>query len=776
VSAVAPVTVEAASRQNIVIAAGPLEQAIASLSRQSGVSIGMPGKLPNIWVKGFSGHLTPETALRRMLDGTGYKAFEVGPNAWRIEAMPVRTKKPKSQVRKTKPVPVDTPKIMPPAPPVEIVITAAKRAMPLETTPVASTVITGDLIGRFSLSPSTADVAAMVDGMALSNLGPGRNRAFLRGIGDSPFNGQTQATVATVLNDVRVNFNAPEPELQLIDIDRVELLKGPQGPLYGTGALGGVYRIVTALPKLDKVSGKATVGVESLSHGGIGGTASAVFNAPIIPDELGVRLLAYASLQPGWIDTNRSGGKNSNEARIYGGRLALRYQPAGDWTVDLLGLGQFLHVADSQYSNVDKGYRRVGVAAEPHDNDFIHGQLTISGKIRDMDFLSTTGWTRHEVATVLDASPSATYFGRPTPLLFDDSRNYDVFNQEVRLSGTRGAVRFLGGLSYLQAGSQIDGSILSGTGVPTKIGALHEAIREVAVFGDLSLALSPRWTVEAGLRLFNTSIDDERNEDNAGQRVQDKRSGVTPSLALSFQPDHNAYYYARFASAIRPKGSNAFAPLASANFGSDELQNIEVGGRWKFPDQNLSVKVELYGSLWSHIQSDYLLPNGLAATRNSGRALIFGMENSLQWRPHNSWSLEAGFDWQHARLEKPDPSLGFTSDRQLPVVAGYKAHFGLTRAFDISDWHVAAYVRTLLVGPSRLSLAPGLERRIDDLMIADAGINVRFDGLQLGLTIENLTNSGDDSFSFGNPFSIQAAEQRTPLRPRRITMRVSWSY
>lgn len=769
ISAISPNVIHAESRSVISIAAGPLDQAIISLSRQAGISIGMVGKLPAVRVLGFTDRLSAEKALQRILRGTGWKAVRVGPSTWRIEAIPNRPQKSKAS---PKPKADSFESQLQPAP-VEIVVTAAKRTTPLETTPVASTILGGDFINRLSPTPATEDVVALIDGMVLSNTGPGQNRAFIRGVGDSPFNGQTQSTVSTVLNDVRINFNAPEPELRLIDVDRVEILKGPQGPLYGTGALGGVYRIVTAAPVLDHIKAIGTVGVESLSHGGIGGSANAVLNVPIVADRLGVRMTVYQSQAPGWIDTDRTNGNNSNSSTVSGARVALRYQPDENWTVDLLGLAQALNVADSKYTTELRGYRRFGVAPEPFDNDFLHGQLTIRGKIGSLDFLSTTGLVRQNVESTFDASSAAAFFGLPGKLLFKDKRQYQIFNQEVRLSGTIGSLHLLSGLSYLQAGTQIDGALFSDPQSVTTIGALHQAMREVALFGELTLPLSANWNLDAGLRFFTTNIDNERVEDSFGPKVQDTRKGASPSLAISFQPNVHDYYYARFASALRPKGLNAFAPIDAVDFGSDELQSLEIGGRWKFPSANISAKLEFYGSQWAHIQSDYLLPNGLVATRNSGSAFIYGAETSLLWKPLNNWSLEAGADWQHARLEKPDLTLGYTGDQQLAVVPDYKTHVELSHEFQIGGWRSMIYAKAQVTGPSRLSLSPGLDRGTGSLVSIGTGIVARYEQMQIRLICDNLLNSSEPAATFGNPFSIQNSNQKTPMRPRRISLSVS---
>jgi iron complex outermembrane receptor protein len=137
----------------------------------------------------------------------------------------------------------------------------------------------------------TNTIARGIEGLTITGQGAGRNRIFLRGVADSPFNGATQSTVAVLLDDSRLTYSAPDPDLRLVDVARVEVLKGPQGSLYGTGALGGIYRVVTNRANLTRVSGSASFAVIGIAEGGIGGSGSAVVNLPLLTDRAALRLV-----------------------------------------------------------------------------------------------------------------------------------------------------------------------------------------------------------------------------------------------------------------------------------------------------------------------------------------------------------------------------------------------------------------------------------------------------------------------------------------------------
>jgi iron complex outermembrane recepter protein len=755
---------------NISIPAGPLEAALIALARQTGASIGLPGRMPHIRVKKVIGRLSAEQALRQLLKGTGYAGVPVGPNAWRLVAAPaVAQSRPV-----TLPRPVSAPQRAPVVVPDEIIVTAAKRTDALETTPIDYAVVDHIALGRFSDLPTSAAVANLDTGLTLSNLGPGRNRAFIRGIADSPFNGQTQSTVATLLDDARVTFNAPDPDLRLVDVDRVELLKGPQGPLYGTGAIGGVYRIVPAKPRLDRFGASTSISAESLAHGGSGAGGTAVINIPILHDSLGVRAVAYGGFDPGWIDNARPGGANSNSTRLRGGRLALRWRPNPSWTVDLAGAKQLLHVADSQYVFGNSSVKRSGVAPEPHDNDFANVRLGVTGRIGSVDVFSTTSWTAHEVDSVLDASPAAALFGVTGTVLFEDDRVYHVFNQELRASGRAGKLHWMGGGSVLSATTTVDAKLRPVSGATATIGTLSQAANELALFGEMGIALTDIWTVDAGARLFATRTSDEKQEAVASSALRSIHRGISPSLAISAKPNSTSYYYLRAASAFRPAGLSPFAPASQDAFDSDELKTLELGGRWHSTDRHFGAQAVLYGSQWQQIQSDYLLPNGLIATRNSGRGLIYGVEASGNWQAGDRWTLGGGISLQHARLEKPAPGLALPADRQLPVVPRYRANLDVTRTMPLGAWDGRLTMHGALTGPARLSLDPGLDRPVARYFTLDIAASARRGPWSLGLVLRNILNTDVDTHPYGNPFSIRMVDQHVPMRPRSAMFRLAW--
>lgn len=716
-----------------------------------------------------------EDALRRLLAGTQLRAAQTGPMAWRIVAGPGRHASPKPS-RRTKP-PAQTTLPPPPdeLPLQEIIVTATKLSSPVQTTPLSVIMLSGtDLISLAAL-PGTQAVAALSDGMVLTNLGPGRNRSFIRGVADSPFNGATQSTVAVELDDARVTFNAPDPDLTLVDVERVELLEGPQGPLHGTGALGGVYRIVPKAPVLDQIAGELVVGAELSGGSGPGWNGNAMLNLPLVDGRLALRAVAYAARNAGWIDRSGPFGRNSNSSRVLGGRADIRWVPLEGWTADLAGAVQLLDVDDSQYAtSLTRPYQRAGTIAEPHDNDFLNGRLTVRGQLGTADLVSVTSLTSHEVASVLDATASGAFFGLNGPLRFEDDRIYRLFNQEIRLSGGT-EFRWLVGASYLSANTTLLAELQPAVGAAVSVGELNQTNSEAAIFANFSAPITSAVRAEAGLRLFRALSNDERTENSGTAARKTRRTGVSPSLSVSWTPDELHFLYLRYSSAFRPAGLSPFAPTADAEFESDELKSWELGDRWRSRDGHWTANATGYLANWDHIQSDYLLPNGLVATRNSGTGQIYGAEVRLGWND-TIWQLSGGFDLQHARLEVPEPGLALPPDSALPIVPKYKAHVMAHRTLDLGTGILQLGARANWIGPTRLSLDPLLNRRIGARMAVDVDCSYASDDWTISAGIANLLGSDADTFSFGNSFSIGSMDQRTPMQPRtfRIGIRKNW--
>lgn len=748
----------------ISIAGGPLSVSLAELSRQTGISIGLEGAYPLVTTRPLTGRMSVQAALKKLLANSGLVARQVGAHSFRLErTAPPAFAKPESSGQDEGMSP----------PPVDIIVTASKRDETLSTIPLSLSVV----ILPEGASPrgllATTDIARQTEGLSLTNLGPGRNRQFIRGIADSAFNGPSQSTVSLQIDDTRATFNAPDPDLRLVDVERVEVLKGPQGPLYGTGALGGVYHIVTRKPDLGQTSGYASLEGSSIRSGGSGGGGSAMLNLPLYEDRVGVRLVAYGAHEAGWVDNGDQ--KNVNDLHVYGGRLTLRAVPAEDWALDLGVMAQFLRNADSQYVFAPKARVRSNVIAEPHHNDFFMASATLRGRLGDVEMTTAANIVRHEVKSVFDATAAAAFYGLGGAARYDDERNFRLFDGEVRFSGGRkSGLNWLAGLSFLAADSSTDGRITEfpvGPGTALKVVDARQEAYELAAYGEVSAPVIDDLRATAGARLIRSVIENEKSTQTGDTLDPRRKTGFTPSVSLAWTPARGAMVFARYAGAFRPGGLSP-TNAADGKYEADELATFEIGGRLARDYDRVTVSASLFRTLWEDIQTDYLLDNGLVATRNAGDGRIFGAEISTAWKPVPGWTFDFGALFQRARLVRSATGAQLGEDRRLPVVPNVALRTGATRRFTLPHWVIDAGIHATYIGRARLSFDPGLDRLMGNYALTDLSLAARSGGWMLAGTVANLFNSRADSFAFGNPFSVHMQNQYTPLRPRAFQMTI----
>ncbi|MDD3797584.1 MAG: TonB-dependent receptor [Novosphingobium sp.] len=740
----------------IDVSASTLPEAIAELSREARVSIGTEGTLPRLRTPALHGRMSVTAALARLLAGSGYIARQVGDTAWRIVRAPETNT-------------AGNPALLPQAIALEpIIVTAAKRNQALADLPMAVAVIPLDDSRRADPLGGTARLAGDVEGLAVTGLGPGRNRMFLRGIADSAFNGESQSTVAVLLDDTRLTYSAPDPDLRLVDVERVEILKGPQGSLYGTGALGGIYHVVTRRAQLDETSLDVASGAEAVAHGDAGYSASAVANLPLAPGQAAVRLVGYHASEPGWIDTGTRSDSNSD--RVLGARAGLGLDMGGNWRADLTGFAQWLETADSQYVYRYGAHSRPAQLAEPHDNDLRHLSARLAREAGGLHVVLNSGITWHDVDDRLDATAGADSFGLADPQILKVNRHYRVWDSEARVNGQAGGIRFLAGLSHVEA---LQNNLWTLTS-PSAALVLDEDRRnsaDTALFGDVTVPLTGKLSADAGARLFRSVVKETRMISGQSVSREVHRNGLTPSLALSWRPRASRLIYLRYGSAFRQGGTDIGSAGELVPLKSDELATIEAGWREQLPGGG-TLDFGAHWSWWNHLQSDMLQTDGLIETVNAGNGRIIGAEISFEQPLGPGWRLNAGATYDSALLI--ENTLGYElDDRRLPVVPEYTLRGALTRDFRIGAVDASLRLNLRYLGSSRLSFDPLLDQPMGKVLESRIEGQAHWDGFDVVLAADNLFGRSSDTFAFGNPLRFATMRQYTPQSPMRLSLSIA---
>ena len=280
----------AEARLRVAIPARSYADALIDLGLQTNISVLGTSNCGSGGRTSLSGRFTLDEALARLLSGAPCRYRIVDPQTVRITGEPP-----------LQPPPTPAPPPRPPALVAEIVVTATKRPVAMDRLPAGVSAISGQQIA----ATGTVDIGRTVGqlaGVLTTNLGPGRDKLLIRGLSDGAFTGRTRSTVGTYLDEAPINYNAPDPDLRLVDIERIEIVRGPQGALYGSGALAGVYRIVTRKPDLQRVAGGVTGYLSTTRGGDQSYDVDGFLSLPIVKDRIAARLVAYGDVQGGYLD------------------------------------------------------------------------------------------------------------------------------------------------------------------------------------------------------------------------------------------------------------------------------------------------------------------------------------------------------------------------------------------------------------------------------------------------------------------------------------------
>ena len=762
------------------IAAKPVHSALIDFALQADLSLGgdleaCAGSAPALY-----GRMSPQTALERILAHSGCAYALPDPRTVLIR-----------KIAPPRPRPVH---IAPPPSSLalgEVVITAQRYPNLPGRTPYAISVVSGSTLTRETLT-SLADLTAQVAGMTVTNLGPGRDKILLRGLSDGAFTGQAQSMVALYLDDVPITYSAPDPDLRLADIERVEVMRGPQGTLYGGGSLGGVLRIATRKPDLDRYQANVMAGLAYTWDGGIGNELEATANIPIAPGRLALRAVAWRDTQGGYIANSALSLKRVNGSRREGVRASLRAALTPHWTATLGVTTQSINNDDTQY-----GLRRLGAhqrdnpVREPHDNDFDHLSLTLTGDGGWGRVTGSVSRLSHQFDSRYDASTVATLYGLPSgPAAFDEEKGIDLTVAEVtyatpaehRLHGLIGA--------FGSTGTTRLNSALHGVAPGAPIGyAEHrrDKINETALYGEVTFDATARLSMTAGLRWFDFRFDTDSQVAQAGAQRPfdgaDDATGLSPKVLVSYDARPGLLFYAQAAEGYRPGGFNTAGRIGQAfdvagaparRYQADELWNYEFGAKLRGWNDRLQGRVAVFYAAWESVQSDQYLTDGTAYTANIGNGDNRGIEAEAALRLSDQIDLRAAALLNDPEITRQNLDFSSRHDASLPGVPRASASFGVDYHRPLPrDLTLRLQGQATYVGASYLTFDADNMHEMGEYLGLRGVASLEAGAWTLAATVDNPFGAHPNSFSFGNPFLITRDQIITPPRPRTLALRLS---
>ena len=678
-------TPKAEPTRNFEIAAQPLSQALLEFSRQADVIVTAPSELvrskraPEI-----RGELTPSVALARLLRGSGLRASFTASGAITIGAARrvVRGRTPASERAGSS----ATSDASDGALIEEVLVTAQKRTENVREVPSSVSVFDSRRVRQLHAT-TILDYAAYIPGLNVSSGGgPGQTMITLRGI--APVG--PGAVVGYYVDDTPLGSSsnyggAREFGLDLMpyDVERIEVLRGPQGTLYGAGAMGGLLKYVLRRPSVSDFeawAGAETFGISSAADFGWGVRAGA--NVPLIEDRVGIWGSYFEQQTPGYVDNAHTGARDENDVGQRGGRLALLWQISDALSLQLGGLWQRIESRnDAAVTLALTGLDPpTGVAShgpltsfhplpQPFEQDIDHYSATLEWDLGWASLLSASSYSHARTHHVQDASfIFGAITGGYSP--FHIALDFRKRTQEFRLvSLAGGSLEWLVGAFYTKEdGQQVrDVFAIDTAGRPIARLPLRflfvefpSRYEEVAGFGSATLRLTDRFDVTAGVRWARNRQRFRQIsgglESVIGPPVDASGSSAEDVLTYSVSPRWHAsgdtMLYARVASGYRPGGPNPRALDLPPTTKADTLTNYELGLKTQFLAGRASFSVAAFRIDWRNIQQAVTV-GGIGSGDNTGDAVSKGFELEASYLPVDSLRIGINAAYTDARLTAP---------------------------------------------------------------------------------------------------------------------------
>ena len=665
----------------------------------------------------------------------------------------------------------------------EIIVTATKRAQNIQDVPISILALQGDDLVNQGIS-DLQSLSLAVPGLLVVESGIQR-RISIRGIGNS-FG--SSSLIGMYLDDASVaSLPAYQIDLRIHDLERVEVLKGPQGTLYGEGSVGGTIRYITNDPQLDAFGAEASFDVSSTKDGDPSQETKAIINIPLIDDSLGLRVVSQYINSGGWIDQPALDKSDINDYELYNVRAKLLWLPSDNLEVKATAIVHrndtgALTTGEDDSGNYSQAF---GAPTTPSgEANYDVYSLLVNYDLGDMALVSSTSYL--DADHQINNTGSECCFPTGTPgefwhtLVTESNYAAEIFTQELRLSSNESDPWFWStGLFYKDA-TLFPGSFEGGLfGVPggtlgTDIfafggpsGFQEEQSQSWALFGETSYAVTDQLELGVGLRYFE---DDRRfRRGVTGTFQEDTFDSLNPKVFAKYDINDDLNVYFNVAQGFRSGGFNG---AGQPPYDPETVLSYELGSKMSSSDGRLKADVALFHSTYEDYQIVGVIPSlGLNVTSNGGEAEILGIDLSLVW--YASEQLELGFNGNYMDTEFTEINVTSTSHAvgdAVDLVPQYGYSLWGNYAFNWSD-QAAGFIRLDYSeqGKSNYrnrSFGPDYSDQSDVIEMLNMRLGWSYDDWSVDLYALNLL----DEDGFVGPYEIEKGAARP--RPRTVGLKL----
>jgi outer membrane receptor protein involved in Fe transport len=683
----------------------------------------------------------------------------------------------------------------------EIIVTAQKREERLRDVPISISAVTGETMQRQGAT-RFSDIAGYIPGLTYqpgTSGAPGESRFNIRGVSQS--NSPISAT-ATYIDDIPTTVHGSNGgstfkgiDLFPYDIERVEVLRGPQGTLYGDSTIGGLIKYVTKTADVNDFSVQAGVEGISIDGGdGIGLGTRAAVNAPIAPGVLGIRLSGYYQETPGYQTNLGTGEEGTNHVKQYGYRAAARFTPTDNFSIDAQWMHAEYEAGDRAMTVLVPGtieplygdYINFSPVAQPNGQQFDLGSLIARYDFGSINITSASGYSK----VVRQFTADYTFFvrgfvnaftgGAITDALgvFDSPSQTKKYTQEIRLASSQ-EQRFswILGAYYTREDTYAKAQTIpqSATGealdtIPKIFDVtVNGRYTDESLFGNATYKLTDKWEVSAGIRQswitdkFDNLLEGILVGGELVDQSQAKNKATTWSLSTRYIPNDDLMMFARVATGFRAGSTNATVPGAPSSYDPDSMTSYEAGMRADFLDDRASIDLTLYYLNWKDLFVFAVTPQGFNFVTNAGKANGPGMEFTGTLRPARNLTLTATTAYTGLKLREDVPTIFAEAGNRPPASTAWSGSFLANYAVPLSgDWglNLGGGIRWASRTWSEFPSDPDA-LRLPGYALVDLNASVTNDRWTLRAFVRNLT--GEDKMA-----SIGLDNRGIQMAPRTI--------
>jgi outer membrane receptor protein involved in Fe transport len=613
----------------------------------------------------------------------------------------------------------------------EIVVTASKRgAVDLQSAPATITAYTGDKLEQLGFD-DFEDYAGFTPGLDFQKVGPSRSQIIVRGVTlgrVSQAEPQNRSVVGLYLDDIPIAQNGYNVDPDLFDLERVEIVKGPQGSLFGDSAMAGAIRYVTRTPSLTERDARLLSDVSFTEDGGTNYDVKGAFGAPIVPDLLALRGTFYYRNNSGWIDNIVNGNDDINEEETVGGRAALFWQPLHNLSAKLSFLVQSMDGGGPPREETGIGRPPAGSLDWAHplddsiDDDMFLTSLTVNWDLGWLDVTNVASFQEREIENRQRGAMHDTFlffFGVELPdNTLRDPWFFHRLTEEVRIATKTGGMFDATVGLYYSDGTTDYGTFASATGFdqfaidffgfpnlaavkslgcstsyPDHFfcGSQVNDEEQIAVFGEVYWNITDALQFTAGGRWFDY---DQRFDENYGGFfngeptsgiVDISESDFNPKFGLQYRVNDDVMLYGSAAKGFRLGGVNdplpSFCDPELAALGLSEARTYESDTLWSYEggvkstllDGRLILNGSGYYTKWKDIQTRILLPLcGFLVTQNASAQEIFGGEVEAGWLAMDGLRFNVSAAYTDSALVGDAPAVSGRDGDRAPYIPRWK--------------------------------------------------------------------------------------------------------